>query len=87
MLRRRRTHLAALVEAEIERLHWLWRRDGAAKLVEPLDALRGLLDAPALQALDLFEQLQLAAVVTVCRNARTLSDAGRRLFNLTSSPG
>ncbi|MNY65819.1 hypothetical protein D3C86_2031490 [compost metagenome] len=30
--------------------------------------------------MDLFDQLQLAAVLQMCRQARTLSDAGRLLF-------
>ena len=69
----------ALVEAEIARLQWLWQpvgnaRDGGG------DDLAGLLGEEALQALDLFDQLQLAAVVGVCRRARTLSDAGRQLY-------
>jgi transcriptional regulatory protein RtcR len=31
--------------------------------------------------LDLFDRLQLEAVVRTCRASRTLSDAGRRLFD------
>jgi transcriptional regulatory protein RtcR len=72
-----------LVEAEIERLRWLWRRDAAARPDEPLAALRELLDVQVLEALDLFEQLQLAAVLKVCHGAKTLSDAGRQLFNVS----
>jgi transcriptional regulatory protein RtcR len=72
-----------LVEAEIERLRWLWRRDAAARPDEPLAALRELLDVQVLEALDLFEQLQLAAVLKVCHGAQTLSDAGRQLFNVS----
>jgi transcriptional regulatory protein RtcR len=76
-----------LVEAEIARLRWLWQpmRDaqhgmatapgtvGRQQLVELMGPL-------AVDAMDLFDQLQLAAVVNVCSNARTLSDAGRTLF-------
>ena len=32
------------------------------------------------QALDLFDQLQLPGVVALCREAASLSDAGRQLF-------
>ena len=31
--------------------------------------------------MDLFDRLQLEAVVAVCRQSRTLSDAGRKLFD------
>lgn len=75
-----------LVEAEIARLQWLWQpakdaRDGlsGARVADAID-LRALLGEEALDAMDLFDQLQLAAVLRVCRQSRTLSDAGRQLF-------
>jgi transcriptional regulatory protein RtcR len=75
-----------LVEAEIARLQWLWQpakdaRDGlsGARAADAID-LRALLGEETLDAMDLFDQLQLAAVLRVCRQARTLSDAGRQLF-------
>jgi transcriptional regulatory protein RtcR len=75
---------AALVEAEIARLQWLWDR-APGRVAGPdagvevdLDALVG---PAAAQALDLFDRLQLEAVVRTCRASRTLSDAGRRLFD------
>ncbi|WP_428002518.1 RNA repair transcriptional activator RtcR [Acidovorax sp.] len=75
-----------LVEAEIARLQWLWQpakdaRDGlsGARAADATD-LRALLGEEAVNAMDLFDQLQLAAVLRVCRQARTLSDAGRQLF-------
>jgi transcriptional regulatory protein RtcR len=34
----------------------------------------------ALADIDLFDRVQLAEVVRVCRTSRSLSDAGRRLF-------
>jgi transcriptional regulatory protein RtcR len=47
----------------------------------PLDAgLEELLGAEALAGLDQFDALQLEAVVRVCRQSKSLSDAGRRLF-------
>lgn len=44
------------------------------------DELAALLGAEAVESMDLFDQLQLAAVLQVCRQSRTLSDAGRLLF-------
>ena len=70
----------ALVDAEIARLQWLWEREAPA--TDPARiALEALLDAGALDALDLFDRLQLEAVVGVCRESHTLSEAGRRLFD------
>lgn len=76
-----------LVEAEIARLRWLWQpasdaRNGLASTPGALgrDDLAGLLGEEAVESIDLFDQLQLAAVLHVCRQARTLSDAGRQLF-------
>jgi transcriptional regulatory protein RtcR len=45
-----------------------------------LDALLGEERA---RALDLFDRLQLEAVLRVCRHARSLSDAGRQLFQVS----
>ncbi len=76
-----------LVEAEIQRLRWLWDRgDGEGAGASPAsfqkDAdLDALLGPDAAASLDLFDRLQLQAVLRVCAQARSLSDAGRRLFN------
>jgi transcriptional regulatory protein RtcR len=69
-----------IVEAECLRLKRLWQafREPAAG---PLDAgLEELLGAEALAGLDQFDALQLEAVVRVCRQSKSLSDAGRRLL-------
>ena len=66
-----------IVAEEITRLRNSWQSpedDGAG------DGLDALLTADALAAIDPFDRVQLAEVVRVCRRARTLSDAGRRLF-------
>lgn len=70
----------ALVDAEIQRLRWLWQPadDHAAASGIDLDQLL----APEVAAgLDLFDRVQLEAVVQVCRTSATLSDAGRKLFD------
>ena len=69
----------SLVEAEIQRLQWLWQPAD-----EPQQAgvgLDDLLPEGAAEELDLFDRLQLEAVMRVCQQAQTLSDAGRRLFD------
>ncbi|MEO8023087.1 RNA repair transcriptional activator RtcR [Polaromonas sp.] len=72
---------ARLVEAEIARLRWQWQaappETGAAAV--SLTELMG----NAADALDYFEQLQLQAVIEVCRKSASLSDAGRALFNIS----
>ena len=82
-----------LVEAEIARLEWLWSREGevagpagvgvAAERDEAEQLLLEVLDAEAVDAMDLFDRLQLAAVVRTCRAAPSLSEAGRQLFQVS----
>ena len=61
-----------IVEEEIQRLRDSWQQ--AAE--HPLQ--RWLGDGHA--ALDLFDQLQLQAVIGICRQSTSLSEAGRKLF-------
>lgn len=72
----------SLVEAEIQRLRWLWQGE-AERLMGPSSSPADL--PPALQTqwdtLDLFDQLQLQGVLAECRRCSNLSEAGRRLFN------
>lgn len=84
---------AGLVDAEIQRLRWLWEpagetpvrkgrgsRAGGAGGIDGID-LTALLPEETLAAMDLFDQLQLQSVLQVCRDCTTLSEAGRRLFD------
>ncbi|MDM0042646.1 RNA repair transcriptional activator RtcR [Variovorax sp. J22G21] len=70
-----------LAEAEIARLRWLWKRTAPQPGGSDDVDLSALLGPERAAALDLFDRLQLEAVVRVCRQSRTLSDAGRRLFH------
>jgi transcriptional regulatory protein RtcR len=67
-----------VVEDEIARLRGAWRGDdsptGRAEL------LVRALGEPKAANLDLFDRVQLEAVLEVCAKSRTLSDAGRKLF-------
>jgi transcriptional regulatory protein RtcR len=63
-------------EREIGRLQAQWREQGGQG-----DILNQLLSPQALQEMDLFDRMQLASVVEVCRASPSLSEAGRRLFD------
>lgn len=60
---------------EIERLRYNWNDDRPT-------VLNTLLGAEA-DNLDLFDRLQLQNVIAVCQQARTISEAGRLLFNIS----
>ncbi len=81
-----------LVDAEVARLRWMWQREGdaggatggdhdAVDLAALLPKRRGAASTHAVADLDLFDRLQLEAVIRVCRRSRSLSDAGRALFD------
>jgi transcriptional regulatory protein RtcR len=66
-----------IVEEEIERLAASW----TALEAEASDGiLSEILGEKALDKMDLFDRVQLAEVVQVCRASRSISDAGRQLF-------
>ena len=66
-----------LVRDEIAHLQAAWQP--RAKPSE----LTALLSAEALQRLDLFDRLQLEAVIGVCRSCSSLAEAGRQLFAMS----
>ena len=66
-----------IVEEEIERLNASWAAPEAEASGEILSQL---LNRGQLAEIDLFDRAQLAHVIQICRESRTLSDAGRRLF-------
>ena len=65
------------VDKEIERLRRLWsgQADNAA------DILSEILSDEQIAELDLFDRIQLAETIRICRASRSLSEAGRTLFN------
>jgi len=67
-----------LVHEEIERLRAAWApaRD---------ETLERVLGPGQIAALDLFDRMQLQAVVAVCQRSSSLADAGRKLFAATRS--
>src|SRR4029079_10840581 len=69
-----------VVEEEIERLCSAWSAPKGPVLCDGDQSLEELLSREELEEIDLFDRLQLAAVINVCRESRTLSEAGRALF-------
>ena len=74
-----------LVDAEIERLQWMWQKHtGNINAATELEADAAMLvGKERWEQMDLFDQMQLQAVVQVCRQCKSLSDAGRRLFQVS----
>ena len=68
---------------QIARLRWLWTRSAVTPAASAAINLEALLGVERHAALDLFDRLQLEAVLRVCATARTLSDAGRQLFHVS----
>lgn len=66
-----------IVQEEIARLSAAWARPAAE---EADGMLAQLLSEKSLDEIDLFDRVQLAHVLQVCRDARSMSDAGRQLF-------
>ncbi len=69
---------AALVEEEIQRLRANWTHRLASSSDEA--PLIEYLGAEAVEAIDHFDRTQVANVIRVCRQSRSLSAAGRSLF-------
>jgi len=71
-----------LVDAELQRLRWLWQHaEGESSGSDAEVRLDELIADSTLAELDLFDRLQLESVVRICRQSRSLSDAGRKLFD------
>lgn len=68
------------VEIEIIRLCKQWENVEIKTLNVQLDSI---LSADQLAQIDLFDRLQLEAVIKVCRTCKNLSEAGRELFNVS----
>ena len=69
----------AVAGAEIARLQRQWRTLAPAATA-PAVALEDVIGEEAAAQIDLFDRVQLEAVLAVCRQSRTMSDAGRKLY-------
>jgi transcriptional regulatory protein RtcR len=71
-----------MVDQEIDKLRLSWARPSTSNGGE-VDLLVEYVSQAQLNNMDLHDQLQLAAVLQVCRESRNLSEAGRKLFNIS----
>jgi transcriptional regulatory protein RtcR len=67
-----------VVDEEIERLNYALT-DPRSKRGD--DALRALIGDERFEQLDVFDRVQLEPVVELCRESKSLSEAGRALFS------
>lgn len=72
-----------IVDQEIKRLSYDWQSYQNQSQPNGKDQLEESVGPEWLLNMDLFDQLQLAEVVKVCRQSRSLAEAGRKLFNVS----
>ena len=69
-----------IVREEIQRLKYLWHDNMQDK---KSDILSELIAPEQLDKIDPFDKIQLTEVINICRESKTLSDAGRKLFSVS----
>lgn len=70
-----------ILEAELDRLRSSW--SPGANSTDHESILASVLGPKVSEQLDLFDRVQLASVIGICRECATLSEAGRKLFGAT----
>ena len=70
-----------IVAGEIERLQFAWKGFQDDRVAGSL--LQDYLSPEQLADIDVFDQLQLHEVIKICKNSRSLAEAGRRLFQVS----
>jgi len=70
-----------ILDAELDRLRSSWST--GANPADSESILASVLGPKASEKLDLFDRVQLASVIGICRGCATLSAAGRKLFGAT----
>lgn len=68
------------VDEELERLLHQWKSPAPKAEVQAAGPLEEILAEDQLQALDLFDRMQLQQVLAVCVRCESMSEAGRKLF-------
>jgi transcriptional regulatory protein RtcR len=70
---------ASGMRAECERMKECWSSTEGRSC----DHLKLVMAPERIAELDVFDQVQLAAVIGICRECRSISDAGRQLFSVS----
>ncbi len=70
----------SVVSEEIDRLNSSWKGKETDQDIEVLNEVLG--EEKAIN-LDLFDKVQLAEVIRVCKKSKSLSEAGRKLFSIS----
>jgi transcriptional regulatory protein RtcR len=70
-----------ILDAELDRLRSSW--SPGANSTDHESIIASVLGPKASEKLDLFDRVQLASVISICRESATLSEAGRKLFGAT----
>ena len=70
-----------LVAEEVARLTRGWRTPSDASVETREDVFRAVFTSEELAAIDHFDRVQLAEVISICQRSHTLSEAGRKLFH------
>ncbi len=71
----------SIVDNEIDRLQLDWNGHSSTHINKKELLLQNTLNTDTYEALDLFEQVQLAQVIQLCKDSKSMADAGRKLFN------
>ncbi|MES2931878.1 MAG: RNA repair transcriptional activator RtcR [Pseudomonadota bacterium] len=74
-----------IVAEEIRRLQRHWQHYTQPTNTDDTPELESILDQALLAQMDLFDVIQLKAVIGICRQSKSLSDAGRKLFAASRS--
>lgn len=69
-----------VVRKEIDRLGKQWKRSLRSAAGKSIELLEQYFDEDQMERIDHFDRTQLAEVIRVCRDSRTLTEAGKRLF-------
>jgi transcriptional regulatory protein RtcR len=71
----------ATVDKEIERLQYDWSGGGQSQESASDVLLQQVLSDEVFNGIDVFEKAQLVEVIRVCKNSKSMADAGRKLFD------
>ncbi len=74
-----------IVVDETRRLQRLWHYHAVPQARERDLDLQQVLDSAEIEQMDLFDAMQLNAVMNICRQSRSISDAGRKLYAASRS--